>query len=65
MGDTIQNGGEGLPLMRTREGWLPGKELQPLPIRRLGYRWGGDFAKNINATIPGIWNGVKMYENDV
>ena len=30
-----------------------GKELQPLPIRGLGYRWGVDFAGPLEKTATG------------
>ena len=51
MGDTV---------VAVIQAWLPcaqvkigfresGKELQPLPIRGLGYRWGVDFARPISS----------------
>ena len=36
--------------------WESGKELQPLPVRGLGYRWGVDFAGPLSKTRAGnMW----------
>ena len=43
-----------LPCARVKaEFWEFGKELHPLPIRGLGYRWGVDFAGPLQETATG------------
>ena len=43
-----------LPCARVKAGFSePGKELQPLPVRGLGYRWGVDFAGLLEETSAG------------
>ena len=43
-----------LPCARVKAGFREsGKELQPLPIRGLGYRWGVDFAGPLHVTKAG------------
>ena len=40
-----------LPCARVKAGFQKsGKELQPLPVRGLGYRWGVDFAGPLETT---------------
>ena len=41
-----------LPCARVKAGlWESGKELHPLPIRGLGYRWGVDFVRLPQETV--------------
>ena len=53
MGDTVIEVIKAcLPCARVKAGFSePGKELQPLPVRGLGYRWGVHFARPLETTV--------------
>ena len=55
MGDTVVTVVEScMSCDRVKAGFREsGKELQPLPIRGLGYRWGVDFAGPLQRTLAG------------
>ena len=55
MGDTVVSITKScLPCARMKAGFREsGKELQPLPVRGLGYRWGVDFAGPLHVTKAG------------